>query len=198
MAGVPKGAIAVEVVVFHGSLLNHNDQRATLLGNRMLKVDHAGEQGAICIYQAQIWMARWRAPDLVEELEHFLTHERRHRELFWGVMRTRGVRRCRSFQLCALGGGALGTITGLLGREAISATTVAVERVVLRHLELQVAQLRYADAEAATVIEQIIHEEQEHHNRSAARLPDRSIIAWVIDRVVTAATETVIWIGLRL
>ena len=33
------------------------------LGDRIMKVDHAGEHGAICIYAAQRWFARWRAPE---------------------------------------------------------------------------------------------------------------------------------------
>ncbi|MBV9419480.1 MAG: demethoxyubiquinone hydroxylase family protein, partial [Alphaproteobacteria bacterium] len=31
------------------------------LGDRILKVDHAGENGAVCIYRAQIFVCRWRA-----------------------------------------------------------------------------------------------------------------------------------------
>jgi len=32
------------------------------LGNRMMKVDHAGEHGAICIYSGQLFMARLFRP----------------------------------------------------------------------------------------------------------------------------------------
>ena len=42
------------------------------LGDRVMKVDHAGEQGAICVYRAQRWWARWRAPEMVAELDEFL------------------------------------------------------------------------------------------------------------------------------
>jgi demethoxyubiquinone hydroxylase (CLK1/Coq7/Cat5 family) len=31
------------------------------LGDRVMKVDHAGEHGAVCIYLAQRWAARLRA-----------------------------------------------------------------------------------------------------------------------------------------
>ena len=34
-------------------------------GDRIMKVDHAGEHGAICIYTAQRWFAPWRAPEAV-------------------------------------------------------------------------------------------------------------------------------------
>ena len=118
-------------------------RKGETLGDLVIKVDHAGEHGAVCIYTAQRWFARWRAPDLVDELSHFRDHERGHRALFSAVLADRGLRRCRSYHFCAVGGLVLGGITGLLGRQAIAATTVAVERVVLRHLREQVAAHRH-------------------------------------------------------
>src|SRR5687768_3866341 len=100
------------------------------LGDRVIKVDHAGEHGAVCIYRAQRYFARWTAPDMVDELDGFLVHERRHRARFGAELERRGARRCRSYWLCGLGGFALGTVTGLLGRRPIAATTVAIETVV--------------------------------------------------------------------
>lgn len=168
------------------------------LGDRVIKVDHAGEHGAVCIYTAQRWIARWRAPELVDELSHFRRHELSHRARFGAELKARGVRRCRSYHLCAVGGLALGAVTGLLGRDAMAATTVAIERVVLRHLREQVATLEGTDANAVHALHQIIHEEQEHHDRSAGHLPASSWWAKVIDPVVAASTEAVIWLGMRL
>lgn len=50
----------------------------TDLGNRIIKVDHAGEHGAINIYTGQMLVARVTAPDLLEELREFRSHEMRH------------------------------------------------------------------------------------------------------------------------
>lgn len=86
--------------------------RGSALGGRILKVDHAGEQGAVNIYRAQILMARWTAPSLVPELREFKSHEERHRALFWAELQRRGVRRCRSYWLCGIGGWMLGLLTG--------------------------------------------------------------------------------------
>ena len=106
----------------------------TSLGNRILKVNHAGEHGAVGIYTGQILMARLTAPHLVDALDGFRAHERRHRQLFDAELQRRHRPRCRSYTLCGLGGLALGLLSGLLGAKAIAVTTVAVERVVLRHL----------------------------------------------------------------
>jgi ubiquinone biosynthesis monooxygenase Coq7 len=168
------------------------------LGDRVMKVDHAGEHGAACIYAAQAWVARWRVPDMVDELNHFRAHEQGHRARFGAVLEARRLRRCRSYHLCAFGGLTLGAVTGLLGRGAIAATTVAIERVVLRHLREQVAALEKVDPDATSALRQIIQEEQEHHDVSAARLAMNSRWAKVVDPVVAASTEAVIWLGMRL
>ena len=56
-------------------------------------------------------------------------------------------------------------MTGLLGRRAIAATTVAVERVVLRHLDEQRLALR-DDPAAVAAIDRIAGEEAQHHDAS--------------------------------
>src|SRR5262245_22493906 len=122
---------------------------STDLGGRIIKVDHAGEHGAVNIYTGQLFMARLTARHLVAELAEFKSHEMRHREIFRMELQRRGRRRCRSYLLCGVGGLVLGLVTGLLGPSAIAATTVAVEQVVLRHLEEQVARLRDTDPQAA-------------------------------------------------
>lgn len=108
---------------------------AKSLGDRIIKVNHAGEHGAICIYSGQIHIARLTARSMVSELTEFRSHERRHRAIFGAELQRRGRSRCRSYWFCGVGGYVLGLITGVLGPSAIAATTVAVESVVLRHLE---------------------------------------------------------------
>ncbi|TXI51187.1 MAG: demethoxyubiquinone hydroxylase family protein [Lysobacter sp.] len=135
---------------------------AETLGDRFLKVDHAGEHGAVNIYRGQAWAARFTAPDLLPELREFHAHECGHRALFAAELQRRARRRCRSYALCGIGGWALGLITGLLGRGAIVA------------------------------------EETEHHDRSAERLSPDSWWMKTIAPIVSASTETVIWLGMRL
>jgi 3-demethoxyubiquinol 3-hydroxylase len=167
------------------------------LGSRIIKVNHAGEHGAIQIYTGQIMIARWTAPALVEELTEFRSHETRHREIFRAELARRGARRCRSYWLCGIGGWLLGIVTGLLGAGAISATTVAVEQVVLRHLETQLALLRNSDPTAVAAISAIIEDEQQHHDRSAALARAGSFWPRLLTPVVAASTEAVIWVGMR-
>jgi len=169
----------------------------TTLGARVLKVNHAGEHGAVHIYAGQILVARLTAPSLVEELRVFKSHEERHRSIFAAELARRGVPRCKSYFLCAIGGFALGVITGTLGKSAISATTVAVERVVLRHLTHQLNSLG-PDLQAKKAISAILAEEQEHHDRSAHHAGAGRFWPSVLGPIVGASTESVIWLGMRL
>ena len=73
------------------------------LGNRILKVNHAGEHGAVNIYRAQIFVSRLTAPRITDTLIHFIAHEQRHRALFWDLMQTREIRRCKIYPLCGVG-----------------------------------------------------------------------------------------------
>jgi ubiquinone biosynthesis monooxygenase Coq7 len=173
-------------------------QPGETLGDRVMKVDHAGEHGAICIYRAQLRFARWRAPDMVDELRAFLVHERRHRSLFGAELARRGRRRCRSYHLCGLGGFVLGALTGLAGRRAIAATTVAIETVVLRHMHAQVAVLAASDPAAVATLRDVIADEQEHHGLSDRRLAEPGFWPKLIEPIVAASTEAVIWLGMRL
>jgi ubiquinone biosynthesis monooxygenase Coq7 len=143
-------------------------------------------------------LGRLTAPALMAELREFRKHEEKHREIFASELRRRGVRRCRSYVLCGIGGFVLGLLTGLFGRTAISATTVAVERVVLGHLREQLRVLRGYDAEAVAAISQIVAEEQEHHDRSAEQAAGDRFWKAVLAPVVAFSTESVIWLGMRL
>jgi len=177
--------------------LTAHDIASNDIGSRIIKVNHAGEHGAVNIYSGQIFMARLTARAMVSELVEFRSHEQRHRALFWAELQRRGRPRCRSYFLCGFGGYVLGLITGLLGSSAIAATTVAVERVVLRHLEQQLSVLQGTDPFAVAAISAIVSEERQHHDRSAAQVMGSRFWLKVLTPIVSASTEAVIWVGMR-
>lgn len=92
----------------------------------------------------------------------------------------------------------LGFLTGLAGRRAIAATTVAIETVVLRHMHEQVATLSGCDEAAAGSLRDVIADEQVHHDLSALRLTPPGFWPRLITPVVEVSTEAVIWLGMRL
>lgn len=167
------------------------------LATRYLRVDHAGEFGAIQIYRAQILIGRWLGRSHVALLEDFLAHERRHLATFGEVLAKRSIRRCRSFLLCGVGGYALGLITALLGQRAVMACTRAVETVVNRHLQEQLAHLADCDPQAHAAVASIVRDELEHRDVASAQIGRDDALTRAVDAVVAAATETVIWAGMR-
>jgi ubiquinone biosynthesis monooxygenase Coq7 len=88
--------------------------------------------------------------------------------------------------------------TGICGRASIAAVTVAVERVVLRHLEMQLHELDGVDPTAHAAIASILEDERAHHDRAAQE--PRQGIFWprVLRPAVSAATEFVIWTGMKI
>ncbi|MBB3524844.1 ubiquinone biosynthesis monooxygenase Coq7 [Rhizobium sp. BK456] len=106
---------------------------------RILKVNHAGEFGAIRIYGAQILMARRLFPGIVPALEEMREDEIEHCRLFREAMPARRARPCRVMAFWSLGGSVLGILTALGGRNMIWICTQAVESTVHRHLEDQLA-----------------------------------------------------------
>lgn len=172
--------------------------KATTFAERVLKVNHAGENGAINIYAAQIMVARFTAPSMVAKLQEFKAHEQEHRSIFWNELQSRGVRRCRSYVLCGVGGFALGFITALFGLRAIAATTAAVERVVLGHLQSQLRALDGQDDAAVAAISKIVEDEAQHLEQSELHLAAGQFWPQVLTPIVAASTEAVIWLGMRL
>ena len=170
---------------------------ATRLAGRVMKVNHAGEHGAVSIYTGQILMARFTAKSLLPELLAFKADEKRHRTTFYKELQRCGLKRCKSYWLCAAGGYVLGIGTGLFGAHAISLTTVAVERTVLRHLRRQ-TELLAEDIEAVSAISSILSDEQEHRDAAANHNHTPGILGRMLSTAVSGATESVIWLGMRI
>lgn len=158
----------------------------------ILRVDHAGEVGAIRIYGAQIALARWRAPDLVPVLIGAREDEMRHRNFFAGELDERGLVPCYLLGFWWTGGMMLGLITGLLGRDAILTCTEAVERTVHRHMDEQIGWLSSRDADLAAGIAEIRDQEVEHLD--GARNAGGRRPRW-LDLIIAASTEALVWLS---
>jgi ubiquinone biosynthesis monooxygenase Coq7 len=117
--------------------------------------------------------------------------------LFGAELQARGVRQGLGYRALGFGGFVLGLVTGIIGRMAIAATTCAVERIVLCHLREQLEYLRDTDREAFAIVSSIIAEETMHHDQALAEMRNGGFWPKIVDPVVAAATEFVIWIGMH-
>lgn len=172
-------------------------RRAASTAEKMIKVDHAGENGAVNIYRAQRLAASVRAPHLLPQLLEFQRHEEEHRRIFQMHLNEIGVRRCISFHACGMGGFALGFITGMIGPSAVAATTYAVEHVVLAHLQEQLKFLKSKDQRAHDCVARIYADETSHHDTAEAQIASDGLLTRTLIAIVKASTELVIRFGMR-
>ncbi|PDS77413.1 demethoxyubiquinone hydroxylase family protein [Rhizobium sp. L43] len=162
---------------------------------RILKVNHAGEFGAIRIYGAQIWMARRLFPDIVPALCDMRDDEIEHCRLFRDAMPSRNARPCRVMAFWSLGGYLLGFLTALGGRNMVWICTEAVESTVHRHLEDQLAFLETRDPQLHGLIDSIQEEELAHLREAEKNQTRRGVGHALLLPVVAALTDLMIWLS---
>ena len=105
----------------------------------MIRVDHAGEYGAVRIYQGQL--AVLKAGAAADTIRHMAKQEERHLAAFDRLVNERKVRPTALEPVWRVAGFALGAATALLGEKAAFACTAAVEEVIDEHYASQLEKL---------------------------------------------------------
>jgi len=164
---------------------------------RILRVNHAGEHGAVSIYSAQISWARKHVPDILPWLEETIGHEVAHRALFREAMPSRAAKPCRLMSVWSVGGTALGWLTARMGRSGVMACTAAVERTVHQHLVEQQAFLQRHDGDLLGLVAMVQVDEDAHLAHAEANLEGGGWLAKGIYPLVAAVTEFMIFISTR-
>ncbi len=140
--------------------------------HEMIRVDHAGESGAVRIYEGQLAVFRAANPraKIVRDLEHMAEDEAVHLDAFNKVVAARGVRPTLMNPLWGAAGYAMGAITALMGEKAAHACTAAVEEVIDEHYQAQVRELgtEPREAELRDMVEKFRLEEVEHKEKALA------------------------------
>jgi len=136
----------------------------------MLRVDHAGEVGAVAIYRGQRAVlgeaaGRERIAGQLAEME---AHEAAHLTAFDRMLNARRVRPTALSPLWRLAGFALGAGTALLGEKAAHACTEAVETVIEQHYADQLEELAGLEPELAAELSRFREEEIAHRDLARA------------------------------
>ncbi|MGJ8662881.1 MAG: demethoxyubiquinone hydroxylase family protein [Marinicella sp.] len=164
---------------------------------KILKVNHAGEFGAINIYRAQILVASVFMQDMKPLLQEFMEDETRHLNVFWDEIQARNGVKCKSYWLCGVGGYFMGFVSALFGRKGIMACTWAVESVVVNHLKQQLVYLKNNhDQNAYEAVNSILKDEENHRDISQD-LDGRNIFLKPFRFLVSSFTEIIIKFGMR-
>lgn len=120
---------------------------------RMIRVDHAGEFGAVQIYRGQLAvLGHTPAGDTIK---HMQAQEVEHLARFDQLIAEHGVRPTALAPVWSVAGYALGAVTALMGEKAAMACTAAVEEVIDEHYARQAASLEKDGAANAALRETI-------------------------------------------
>ncbi len=120
---------------------------------RMIRVDHAGEYGAVQIYRGQLAVLGHTATGAT--IKHMHDQEEEHLARFDQLIAEHGVRPTALAPVWNVAGYALGAVTALMGEKAAMACTAAVEEVIDEHYARQAASLE-KDGEANAALKETI------------------------------------------
>ncbi len=161
----------------------------------MIRVDHAGEYGAVRIYDGQLAVVgRGRARD---EIRRMAEQENRHLAAFDELVRGRGVRPTALMPLWHVAGYALGAATALLGERAAMACTVAVEEVIDEHYCSQAERLGDADPVLRETIAAFRADELRHREVAIEHGAREALGYELISAVVKTGSRLAIWLSTR-
>jgi len=178
--------------------MKYGDSAGSLdTAKKILKVNHAGEFGAINIYRSQIVVSRLLQRSYVPMLESFMADEKRHMASFWAEIQRRNGVKCKRYWLCGSGGWAMGFLSALLGKHGVMACTWAVESVVVSHLHHQLAYLAdKSDHEAYEAVKSILEDEENHRDIGSAE-GGTNFLYGPFRFLIAMFTEGVIRFGMR-
>lgn len=163
---------------------------------RMIRVDHAGEFGAVRIYEGQIRvLGQSKAGAVVRRMAE---QERAHLKSFEKLMLARRARPSALLPIWRVAGYALGAGTALLGPEAAMACTVAVEEVIDGHYARQVEQLGTDEPELRRAFARFRAEEIHHRDTALAHGAEEARGYRPLTAAIRAGARAAIWLSERI
>lgn len=160
----------------------------------MIRVDHAGEYGAVRIYQGQLAVlgaspATERSAKLIR---HMAAQEDDHLAAFDKLIAERRVRPTALAPVWDAAGFALGAVTALMGEKAAMACTEAVEEVIDEHYAAQQAALSGRDSELEDVVARFREDEIVHRDTARAEGAKEAVGYPVLTSIVKAGCRLAI------
>lgn len=172
------------------------DMTRQQLLDRIVRVDHAGEYGAVRIYQGQLAvLGKGRHG---KTISHMLDQEKVHRDYFEKAIGDRQGRPTLLQPFWHVAGFALGAGTALLGERAAMACTVAVEEAIDEHYADQAEALGDDEAELRETIETFRAEELDHRDIGYANEAEQAPGYPLLHGAIKRGTKLAIWLSERI
>jgi ubiquinone biosynthesis monooxygenase Coq7 len=178
------------------------DNKAGIDIAAMIRVDHAGEFGALRIYKGQLAVLSRipSAKDNTDSIAHMASQEQKHFDVFSDLVRTRGVRPTVLEPVWYVAGYALGAATALMGEKAAMACTVAVEDVIDEHYarQIKILSTRPDEVGLKNIVEEFRQDELDHRDEALARGAKQAPFYGLLSSVIRMGCRTAIRLSERI
>ena len=166
----------------------------------IIRVDHAGERGAIKIYEGQLLALKTikQDNDLKDKIEEMKEREKEHLEYFEKEIQKRKIKPTHLLPLWDVMGVVLGFGTAMLGKKAAMLCTASVEEVIEDHYQNQLKKLGNDEMDLKAKIEKFKEEEVSHKNIAYESGATNKGLYSIMDKVIRTGSRIAITISEKI
>ena len=166
----------------------------------IIRVDHAGERGAIKIYEGQLLALKTvkQDNDLKDKIEEMKEQEKEHLEYFEKEIQKRKIKPTYLLPVWDLMGVALGFGTALLGKKAAMLCTASVEEVIEDHYQNQLKKIGDDEKDLKEKIEKFKKDEINHKNTAYNSGSTNKGLYSIMDKIIRTGSRIAITISEKI
>lgn len=166
----------------------------------IIRVDHAGERGAIKIYEGQLLALKTfkQNNSLKKKIEEMREHEKEHYEYFNSEINKRNIKPTALLPLWDIMGVTLGFGTAMLGEKAAMLCTASVEEVIGDHYKNQTYKLEADEKELKEKIEKFRDDELMHKDIAYEGGATKKGLYGLLDKVIKTSSRIAITISEKI
>ena len=165
-----------------------------------IRVDHAGERGAVKIYEGQLLALNTfvKDDDLKKTIEEMKVHETEHCQFFEKEIKKRNIKPTKFLPLWDLLGVGLGFGSTLLGKKAAMLCTASVEEVIDKHYLDQINQLGPEEKDLKAKITKFREDELEHKDIAYEEGATKKGLYSIMDKIIKTGSKIAINISEKI
>tara|TARA_Y100001970_G_C14146909_1_gene810403 strand:+ start:343 stop:876 length:534 start_codon:yes stop_codon:yes gene_type:complete len=167
---------------------------------KFIRVDHAGERGAIKIYEGQLLALNTvvKNDELKKIIEEMQVHEREHCEYFENEIKKRNIKPTRFLPLWDILGVGLGFGSTLMGKKASMLCTASVEEVIDEHYQNQINQLENDEKDLKNKIIKFRDDEIHHKDIAYEEGATKKGLYSLMDKIIKTGSRIAISISEKI
>ena len=165
-----------------------------------IRVDHAGERGAVKIYEGQLLALNTLIKDesLKKTIEEMKIHEKEHCEFFESEIKKRRIKPTKFLPLWDLLGVGLGFGSTILGKKAAMLCTASVEEVIDEHYQNQINQLGSDEKNLKNKIIKFREDELHHKDIAYDKGATKKGLYSIMDKIIKTGSKVAITISEKI